>query len=347
MSREESRTSPPPLPRTRLTGAFERRVARALAGHVAQDAPLVVACSGGPDSLATLVAVARTHPGRVTAAHFDHRLRDTDEVAGERDLVERVADLVGAAFSSGRAARTPGARDEATARAARYRWLARACMAAGAAACATGHTQDDQAETVLLRIVRGTGVGGAAGMAAAAGWPVPVRGVPPPRLLRPLLTIGRAEVEAYLDALGLAAAIDPSNATLDYARNRVRLQVIPELRALNPQATRQIAAFAAQARSDDEALSAWAGSAFEAIGDRDAAGRSVALDRATLLALPVAVATRVIRIAAAQLGLSIDRAEAEAALHAARAGGRRAALGGTFIASRRGGALVIAAADAR
>ncbi|MSQ42582.1 MAG: tRNA lysidine(34) synthetase TilS, partial [Dehalococcoidia bacterium] len=208
------------LPHNRRTAAFERPVARALSAHLPTDAPVIVACSGGPDSTAALVAAARAlGAARVTAAHFDHRLRPTVEVAAERAIVERVAAAIGAAFAGGRAPRVPRERDESAAREARYRWLARACAAAGAAACVTGHTQDDQAETVILRLVRGAGSSGAAGMAAAAPWPV----APAPRagarrsplLLRPLLGVPRAAVERYLAALGVAAVHDPTNAALE------------------------------------------------------------------------------------------------------------------------------------
>ncbi len=336
------------LVRSRATGAFERRVARSLASHVDPDAPIVVACSGGPDSLATLVAVARTRPtGSVTAAHFDHRLRTSHEVATERALVEQVCAVLGTGFLGGRAARVPVDHGEAAAREARYRWLARACAEAGATVCVTGHTLDDQAETVLLRLVRGTGVGGASGMSPASDWPVPLRGVRASTLVRPLLGVERAEVEAYLVALGLSAAHDPSNDTLDYARNRVRQRVVPELRLVNRRAPAQIAAFADRARADDAALHAWAVEVFSSIAqvERDPAG--IRLDRRALLDLPEAVATRVVRLAGERLGVTLDSALADATLHAAHARGRRAALGQDTEAARQGDALVIRRAPGR
>jgi tRNA(Ile)-lysidine synthase len=332
-------TALPAMPRNRRTAAFERRVARALDALVERDTPLVVACSGGPDSLATLVAVARARPsGSVVAAHFDHRLRPAPEVATERARVESVAGAVGAPMLSGRAQRIPTDRSEAAAREARYRWLARACVSTGAPACVTGHTLDDQAETVLLRLARGTGLRGAGGMEPLAPWPLAVRGRSP-LLVRPLLEITRGEIEAYLDALQLEASRDPSNDTLDYARNRVRQRVLPELRALNPRVARQIAAFANRAREDDAALDAWATAAFGDVAMGMAGG--IALDRLAVLGLPPAVASRVVRLASTALGLSIDGDGVEATLHAARARGRRAALGGGFEARREGATLVL------
>jgi len=331
--------APIALASNRRTAAFERRVARALATHVPARVPVVVACSGGPDSLATLVAVVRSRSGgAVTAAHFDHRLRPPAEIARERALVASVAGALGARVAGGRAARVPDDRSESAAREARYRWLAVACARAGATVCVTGHTLDDQAETVLLRLTRGTGLRGAAGMEAAGAWPVVVRGAAP-TLVRPLLGIARTEVEAYLQALGLQAARDPSNDSVDYARNRVRQRVLPELRAVNARVARQIAAFAASAREDDDALALWAESVLAEIGA--VAGGEIRLERAALLQLPPAVASRVVRLAAGYLGRSLAREQVAAALHAARASGRRAALGEGVEAAREGASLVL------
>lgn len=314
-------------------------MAAILTAAVEPAAPLTVACSGGPDSVAALVAVARSWAGTVTAAHFDHRLRAAAEVACERELVRGVALATGAGFVAGRSTRVPPDRGEAAAREARYRWLARTSRGVGAAACVTGHTLDDQAETVILRLVRGAGQGGAAGMLPVAPWPVVAPGGRALRLVRPLLGVGRAEVETYIEALGVEAARDPSNDTLDYARNRIRLRVMPELRALNPRAAERLAAFAARARSDDAALEMEAARQLGAIARR--ARRSVTLDRQALLGLPAPVATRVVRQAAAALGIDLDAAQPEAILHAARARGRRVALGGGLVAARRGPDVVI------
>ena len=325
----------------RRTAAFERRVEKVLAVHVPIEAPVVVACSGGPDSLATLVAVARTRAaGTVTAAHFDHRLRPAAEVAPERGLVEAVASSVGAVFLGGRAPRVPTDRGESAAREARYRWLARVCTRVGARFCLTGHHLDDQAETVLLRLARGTGLRGAAGMSARADWPIPAQGTRALSLVRPLLAISRAEIEGYLDALGLEPACDSSNDALDYARNRVRQRVLPELRQINRTAAAQIAAFANRARDDDDALEVWAAQILAA--DARVLTAGIAIDRVALLGLPRAVASRVVRQAASRLGVALGAEQTDAAVHAARAGGRRAALGAGIEASRQGRQLLVA-----
>lgn len=313
--------APDPLPRTRATGAFERRVGRALEAVLERPGERVlVACSGGPDSTAALVAVTRSLGVEwVTAAHFDHRLRTTTEAREEADLVRALSDSLGVSLVCGRAPRAPRDRAEAAAREARYRWLASACRDVGARICVTGHTMNDQAETVLLRLIRGTGGGGAAGMAAVAPWPVVVRGSRELRVVRPLLEARRSEVERYISVLKLATVQDPSNEALDFARNRLRHRVIPEFEALNPGSVEQIARFASLQRADDLALTAWAEAelgrwAMPVPGKR----RSVAIgiDRRALRSLPVAVASRGLRLAAERIGLQLDGAQVDALLRA-------------------------------
>lgn len=312
-----------PLPRNRRTGAFERRVAQGLGAVLdAGDGAVVVACSGGPDSIATLVAVARClQPERVTAAHFDHRLRAAAEVARERELGREVASLLGAGFAEGRASREPGSRGEEAAREARYRWLARACGNAGARFCITGHTLDDQAETVLLRLARGTSATGVAGMAPESDWPVTARGARNLRLVRPLLGLTRVEVEGYLDALGLQGAEDPSNASLRYARNRVRREVMPALRQVNTRAVEHLARFAAAQREDDEVLAAFARTWLDQHSKTLAGG--VEIDRAALRSAPPAVARRALWLAGRRLGITMEASHIAAILRSAGRGGTR------------------------
>ncbi len=305
-----------PYPRTRATGSFERRVASGLAG-LAPDLLVVVACSGGPDSTAALIAVVRAlGPARVTAACFDHRLRPAAEVARERAVVKDVGERLGIRVVLGRAARRPEDGSEAAARAARYRWLARVCVEAGAAACITGHTLDDQAETVLLRLVRGSGADGLAGMAADAPWPVRAPRSSSLRVRRPLLGLARAEVEAYLRALGIEAAQDPSNETDEYARNRVRHQVMPALRGVNARASEHLAAFA-ERQAEDEAVIAGLAEAWLAAHTVVNEAGAVGLDRLALRRLPAAVAARVVRLTATRLGLTLDAVHVRAARRAA------------------------------
>jgi len=309
-----------PLPSNRTTSAFERRVARIFA-DIARPGPVVVAASGGADSTATLIAVTRAlGPDLVTAAHFDHRLRSPAETTQDFEAVRGLAARLGVLLAVGRPSRRPSDRSEAAARTARYRWLARACTSAGASSCLTGHTLDDQAETVLLRLARGAGALGAAGMRPVAPWPVEARGAAPLQVVRPLLGVTRADVEGYLDALGVSASKDATNDTLDYARNRVRHELMPALREVNARAVEHLAEFAANQRADDEVLTALA---VEWLQEHARYTRSeVIMDRRRLRALPIALASRVIREAAGGLGVRLEGAHVRAVLESLEKSGR-------------------------
>ena len=323
------------LARNRATGAFERRVGRAVGAAASGAAPLLVACSGGPDSSAALVAVVRARQaasgGEVVAATFDHGTRPPAETRADRAAVEALAAAISVRCLAG-APEEPIEPSEDAARQARYRWLGAAALEIGAAACVTGHTLDDQAETVLLRLTRGAGLAGAAGMAPAAPWPVPLDGATDaPRLLRPLIDVRRAEVIGYLDALGLAARglaprSDPGNETLVFDRNRVRRRVLPELRRLNPRAAEALAGFAHRARQDDAALEVWAAAESARLVRIDGTGARI--ERGELPALPEAVAARVLRSAAAELDLALTSEQLEALLRIAGRRGARLDLAG-------------------
>ncbi|GMU40273.1 MAG: tRNA(Ile)-lysidine synthase [Chloroflexota bacterium] len=305
-----------PYPRIRATGAFERQVARGL-GDLPADTLVVVACSGGPDSTAALIAVTRRlGPSRVVAACFDHRLRRPTEVARERAVVEAVARDLGVRAVLGRAGRKPADGSEAAARESRYRWLARICVDVGAEACVTGHTRDDQAETVLLRLARGSGADGLTGMSSDAPWPVRTPRSSSLRVRRPLLGIGRAEVEAYLGALRVEAARDPSNETVEYARNRVRHEVMPALRLVNARAVEHLVAFA-ERQAEDEAVIAGLAEAWLAAHTLASEPDGIGLDRLALRRLPAAVTARVVRLTATRLGLTLDAVHVRAARRAA------------------------------
>ena len=313
------------LPQNRRTGAFERRVAAPLRGCVAPGKSVVIACSGGPDSIATLVAVCRAiGPAFVIAAHFDHGLRPNGETEADAAFVEAVAGRLGARVVLGRAEQRLAA-DEATAREARYGWLAVVLFEVGAAAVVTGHTRDDQAETVLLNLARGTGLRGASGMRPASGWPIAGSETGSFRVLRPLLDVSREEVEAYLEALGIEARLDPTNELRTYARNRLRHDVLPELETVNSEVRAHLAGFAARADEADVALEEWAALEFDAHGM--ATSTHARFDRRRLRELPVATAIRVVVFAARRVGLELNEAQRT---------------GAVALASRRGGHLDLA-----
>jgi tRNA(Ile)-lysidine synthase len=211
------------------------RVGQALQRLDVPAGPLVVAVSGGPDSVALARALVE-QPGRtdpLVLAHFNHRLRGADSEGDEqfvRDLHARLA-THGAAdvrLCCGAAdVRTLAAAErgnlENVARRLRYEWLGRVARETGTGFVATGHTADDQAETVLHRLLRGTGLRGLRGIAArrplAAGVEV----------VRPLLTVAKTDVLAYLHAVGQDFRQDASNADLRLTRNRIRHELLPHL----------------------------------------------------------------------------------------------------------------------
>ncbi len=273
---------------TATSASLERRVRDFIATHgILQPGPVVVACSGGADSLALLGilhAISDDLGLVLHAAHFDHRMRASS--ARDARLVQKVASEVRLPSHVGAAARAP--RSEREAREARYRFLRGIARETGAKAIALGHTQDDQAETVLLHLVRGSGVVGLAAMR--------------PRrddLARPLLCLARAETAAYAKAMGLRAAQDPSNRSERYARNLVRLRVLPLLERVNPKTREALARLAENAALLADALRAGAEDAL-----RDALvgeGDGVVLDLHRL-AREDAIASEALALAAERAG---------------------------------------------
>jgi tRNA(Ile)-lysidine synthase len=208
--------------------SLETKLAEAWPPSAWADVTVLVAVSGGSDSVALLRAMAALKTGgegRLCAAHLNHRLRpDADD--DQRFVVDlcdglKMACEVGHADVHGLAA-AAGDGIETAARSARYRFLEQAAGRLGARFVVTAHTADDQAETVLHRIIRGTGIRGLAGMARA-------RPLGHAVLIRPLLGIRRAELAAYLDAIGQPCRHDHSNLDPRFTRNRIRHQLLPRL----------------------------------------------------------------------------------------------------------------------
>lgn len=182
------------------------------------DARLGLAVSGGPDSLALLLLAAAAMPGEVAVASIDHGLRP--ESAGEVAFVERVCAALDVPFTP-IGVRVSGGNLQARAREARYAALSAWLREEGHGALATAHHDDDQAETLLMRLARGSGLSGLAGVRAATPFDPGDGGLPFP-LLRPLLGWRKAELEAVIAACGLAPVRDPSNAETRFDRVRVR-----------------------------------------------------------------------------------------------------------------------------
>jgi tRNA(Ile)-lysidine synthase len=285
---------------------------------------VVAALSGGADSVALLDVLVRLAPARgfrVVAAHLDHGLRpdSADDARSCADLCERIGVPLraGQADVRGRADRDGGGVEEA-ARVERYAFLRSVKASEGAVAIALAHTRDDQAETVLLRLLRGAGVSGLAGMRPRSQ-----------DLVRPLLGFGRADVLAHLHARGLSWREDPTNGDFSLARNRVRGELIPYLEAhFNPRLRETLARTASVLAEDEDLLDALAG---PPIAQREP-GR-VALSRRALALAPRAAARLAVRRALDGAGglkgvglLHVDRILALASREGAS--GRRLALPG-------------------
>lgn len=196
-----------------------------------RDVGVLVAVSGGPDSVAllrALLALAGGDPTNLAVGHFNHRLRGVESDADEQFVAELAArwNLPVVTQRSGdprTEAEVSAGGTEAGARQQRYRFLLAAAQQRGARFVATGHTADDQVETVLHRILRGTGISGLAGMPRVR--PLSEATV----LIRPLLGTRRAEVLAYLEELGQDYRVDATNSELDFTRNRLRNDLLPKL----------------------------------------------------------------------------------------------------------------------
>jgi tRNA(Ile)-lysidine synthase len=250
----------------------------------APDAPrpgerVLVAVSGGPDSTALLDALGVLAPGHgltLAVGHVDHGLRGPESRA-DAAAVRALAERVGIACTVLTAAVPPGANLESRARDVRHRALGRLARELDASCIAFGHTQDDQVETILLRLLRGTGRRGLGGMAPRRG-----------RVWRPLLGATRADVRRHLALAGLPYRLDRTNADLGHTRNRLRRLVVPLLgREFNPRLGATLGALASRLRDEDAYLEAAAALRLDAHRRGAALATAVAEE-------PVAIARRVL-----------------------------------------------------
>jgi tRNA(Ile)-lysidine synthase len=273
--------------------AVRHAVRQCLAGLPPGDAVLV-GCSGGPDSLALAAATAFEAPRadlRAGAVVVDHGLQPgSGELTGKVAAVLAGLDLKPVLTPAVSVAR-PGSDGyqgpEAAARSARYEALEAAAAATGATAILLGHTLDDQAETVLLGLARGSGPRSLAGMAERSG-----------RYLRPLLSLRRAQTKAACSALGLVPWDDPQNRDTAFTRVRVRAELMPALEAaLGPGVAEALARTAGMLRADADALDELA-SVEAARARKGGAGLAVPV----LAGLPAAIRRRVLRAAALAAG---------------------------------------------
>jgi tRNA(Ile)-lysidine synthase len=235
---------------------------------------VVVAVSGGPDSLALLSILRELIPSlplHLTVAHFDHGWRD--DSSADRDFVHDFARRWGFDFKTARAEPTLP-HTESAAREARYRFLRETAEQTRSTAIALGHTRDDQVETLLLHLLRGSGSRGLGAMRRRDG-----------DLARPLLDVSRADLEAYLARLHLTPRRDPSNEDPRFTRNRLRQQLLPSIDAFDPSARELLARTADILAEEDRYLQ-------DQVADLP---EDIATDREAFATLPPALQRRVIR----------------------------------------------------
>lgn len=308
---------------------------------------VMAAVSGGADSVALFRVLAEAGKAAgivLSVGHVHHGIRGA-EADGDAEFVQDLAAKFGAEFHllkedvPARAAQRQETIEEA-ARNTRYEFFAK-CMREGLVdAVATAHTLDDQAETVLLKLLRGAWTEGLSGIH-------PVVKLEAGQILRPLLSVRRSEIEAYLRQLGQEWREDCTNQELIYTRNRVRHELLPSLASFNPQIAVQLSALAEIARDEELYWQSQIGALLPHIllpgkpvrGGGRAAGSGelgVALEVERIRSMDMALQRRVLRAAVQRAGGTLDFYHTEALLQLALTGssGQKLSLPGNLMAER-------------
>jgi tRNA(Ile)-lysidine synthase len=311
---------------------------------------LLVAVSGGPDSVAllwALVILSLEYELQLTTAHLNHGLRGAEAQAEERFVLSLSAGMgincISKTVDIRMLQKGRGKSLEEVGREERYRFFDETAEACGAKKIATGHQRDDQAETVLINLLRGSGLEGLKGI-------IPVR---EGRIIRPLLHVGRTEVLEFLNHEGLTYFMDSSNASPHFLRNRIRHQLIPELTAqYNPGIVRGLSRTAEIIRREDDYLQATVGQILCRWGIVPGEADTL-LPLADFIGLHAALQGRVIKRlleAASRSGNGVGYRHIEAVLALARSSRRRKAsldLPGLIRVEKEGKALRIGRVNSR
>ncbi|MDM8005788.1 MAG: tRNA lysidine(34) synthetase TilS [Phycisphaerae bacterium] len=277
-------------------------------GLVPRGTMVVAGVSGGADSVAMLhllCSLNRREWGlKIHVAHLNHQLRGI-EADKDAKFVRELAEgllldcTVGTADVRGRASQD-GVSIEQAARRCRFEFLERVCLKSGVRLVVLAHHADDNAETILHRIVRGTGLRGLGGIRASR----PIRPGSDVQVVRPMLSFRRSEIEEYVRDRGLSFRHDATNDADSYTRNRIRKDILPLLRdSINPQVAEALVRLGEQARDVDEYLTETAGRMLESIiVERD--DRQIVLLSTSLARKPRLMKTQLIREAMLLLGVS-------------------------------------------
>lgn len=330
--------------------AIEPQVSRTLDAIGIRSTRIIVAVSGGADSMAllwTLHQLRESHQLSLHVAHLNHGLRAAESEADAEWVAERCRELDLPATIERCDTRAIAAAEgkglEETARNLRYDFLSRTARSVTAPWVALAHNADDQVETILHRIIRGTGLAGLAGMSQQR--PL-AEGV---TLVRPLLGVQRTQIEEWLRAAGKQWRDDSSNAALEFTRNRIRRVLLPLLRnEFNPQVGRALLTLSRQAEDAQAVVHAAAAAlAQQAILDRSPG--SVRIDCDSLTDVPPHLARALFQLIWTEQGWpagAMTFAHWDALAAQARDGTSSVSLPGHVTATRRGKLLHLSSGDA-
>ena len=295
---------------------------------LATDSMVLVGFSGGRDSTSLLAALRSILPN-LQAVHVDHavRVESAEDAVRVAELAERIGvPLTVVRLDGDVISRHPGVGVEEALRRERYRVFADVATAIGAEAVALGHHEQDQAETVLLHLLRGAGLSGVVGMREFSTIDVPWWGessrMPLP-IWRPFLDVSPDELDSFVAGLGVSIVDDPSNEDRRFRRNTIRHDVLPLLEQVSPGATGNLARFGSLVGDEDAFLESLA---VAMLGEWESIARDLLLEQ------PMVVQRRMIRIwlkrHLGEVEVSRDRIEAVVTAAAERRGSKQIEIGG-------------------
>ena len=298
--------------------SFEKSVIKAVHKAELSGSNITVAISGGPDSTAMLLALSRSKSETgisINGAHLDHGIRG-EESKSDAEYVKTLCksidvDCFFGAVDVPSLSQALGISLEDAARRARNRFLLEACATQNSDAVALGHTANDQSETVLMHLIRGSGLDGLIGMKLLSTRVIEKD--PPLRVFRPLLEITRTEIEEYCSAVGETPQIDSTNFSDDHTRNSVRHNLLPALENFNPRITEALNRLALSAGRDIEFIEEALYGAWTAAVDVEEG--IITIDLGKLANLPESLSYRIVRRAIGIIkgnlnGITLDHIEA-------------------------------------